>query len=241
MATMVIIHGGWGGGWEWTPVARQLRQHGHDVFTPTLTGLGEREHLGAYITLSDHIKDVEAVFTYEDLREVILCGHSYSGMVVTGAADRVPKRIRGLVYFDAFVPTNGQALRDTVPEEFFDFLLSTAKERGDGKIPFPAEQFLPEGSLPEELRMRYINRTRPHPVATMTEPVRLSGAVDRLPRAYVRCTGEDDPEADFTATFAARARVEGWRYRESATPHDLQLFNPEGTAAIAHDLAMSFD
>lgn len=241
MATIVIIHGGWGGGWEWTPVARMLRQRGHDVFTPTLTGLGEREHLGSDIGLSDHIKDVLAVLTFEDLREVILCGHSYSGMVVTGAADRVPRLIRGLVYFDAFVPDDGQALRDIAPAEFFNFLWSAAEEQGDGKIPYPTEQLLPKGSLPEELRMRYINRTRPHPLATMTEPVRLSGAVARLPRAYVRCTGDDDPDADLMAPFAARARAEGWLYREIATPHDLQLFDPDGTAAVAHDLATSFD
>jgi pimeloyl-ACP methyl ester carboxylesterase len=240
MATIVIIHGGWGGGWEWTPVARMLRQRGHDVFTPTLTGLGEREHLGSDITLSDHIKDVGAVLTFEELDQVILCGHSYSGMVVTGAADRMPERIRGLVYFDAFVPDDGQALRDLVPEEFFNVLIRTAEAQGDGKLPYPAEQLLPEGALPEALRRRYINRTRPHPVATMTEPVRLSGAVARLPRAYVRCTGDDDPDADLMTPFAARARTEGWRYRELATPHDLQLFDPEGTAAVAHDLALSF-
>ncbi len=118
MATFVIVHGAWGGGWEWTPVAGLLRQRGHDVFTPTLTGLGERTHLGRDIGLADHIADVMAVLEFEALRDVVLCGHSYGGMVVTGVADRVADCIRQLVYLDALVPTHGQAVLDLVPDEF---------------------------------------------------------------------------------------------------------------------------
>ncbi len=239
MATFVIVHGGWGGGWEWTPVARKLREGGHDVFTPTLTGLGERAHLGSDIGLSDHIEDVLAVFTFEELRDVVLCGHSSGGMVVTGVADSVPDLIRLLIYLDAFVPNDGQALQDLVPKEFADSLLRAAEERGDGRFPMPPELLPPEGLIPNEERMSYIRRTRPHPAATQTEPIRLSGAVDSLSRAFVRCTGELDPDNDLLGPFAARARAEGWLYRELATAHDLQLLEPEGTAAVLHDLATS--
>ncbi len=241
MATFVIVHGGWGGGWEWTPVARRLRQRGHDVFTPTLTGLGEREHLGTDIGLSDHIDDVLAVFRFEELRDVVLCGHSYGGMVVTGVADRVPDLVRLLIYLDAFVPNDGQALQDLAPKEFGDALLRTSEERGDGRIPIPSELLPPEGSIPDDVRTRYITRTRPHPAATMTEPVRLSGAVTGLPRAFIRCTGELDPDHDIMGPFAARAQAEGWIYREVGTAHDLQLLDPEGTAAVLDDLAGSLE
>jgi pimeloyl-ACP methyl ester carboxylesterase len=237
MAAIVIVHGGWGGGWEWTPVARRLREQGHDVFTPTLTGLGERAHLGTTIGLSGHIEDVVAVFTFEELRDVVLCGQSYGGMVVTGVADRLPDRVRLLVYLDAFVPEDGQSIKDLVSSEFRE-LIGTVEEEGDGRFMYPEELAPPEGLIPEEARASYIARTRPHPVGTMTEPIQLSGAVERLPRAFVRCTGGEhvDAEADF-APFAARAREEGWPYREMATPHDLHLFDPEGTAALLHNLA----
>jgi pimeloyl-ACP methyl ester carboxylesterase len=239
MAIFVLVHGGWGGGWEWTPVARLLRNRGHDVFTPTLTGLGEREHLGSDTGLYDHIQDVLAVFSFEELREVVLCGHSAGGMVVTGVADRVPEQVRLLIYLDAFVPTDGQALGDLVPKEFSESLLQSAQARGDGKIPMPAELLPPEGRIPEELRASYIRRLRPHPARTQTEPIRLSGAVDSLRRAFVRCTGELDPEHDLLRDFAERAQTEGWLYRELATAHDLHLLDPESTASILHELATS--
>ncbi len=89
MATIVIVHGGFGGGWEWTPVAQTLRESGHVVFTPTLSGMGERSHLGPGLGLGTHIEDVVAVLEFKDLHDVVLCGASYGGMAVTGAADRV--------------------------------------------------------------------------------------------------------------------------------------------------------
>jgi pimeloyl-ACP methyl ester carboxylesterase len=240
MATFVIVHGGWGGGWEWTPVARKLRARGHEVFTPTLTGLGERAHLGSDIRLSDHIDDVFAVFRYEELRDVVLCGHSYGGMVVTGVADRIPESIRLLTYLDAFVPEDGQAIKDLVSSEFRELILQVAEEGDDCRFPYPEELAPPEGLVREQTLARYMARTRPHPVATMTEPVRLSGAGERIPRAFVRCTGGEKADAEEEiAPFAARARAEGWPYRESATPHDLHLFDPEGAAATLHDLATS--
>jgi pimeloyl-ACP methyl ester carboxylesterase len=237
MATIVIVHGGWGGGWEWAKVARVLRARGQEVFTPTLTGLGDRSHLGTDVGLSDHIEDVVALITFEQLSEVVLCGHSYGGMVVTGVADRLPERIRLLVYLDGFAPQDGRALLDLVPGDFAQSLLQAASEREDGKIPMPTELLPPPGSLPDGVRDGYIARTRPHPRATMTDPIRLTGAVDGLPRAYVRCTAGVDPDHDLMGAFSQRARAEGWLYRESATPHDLQLFDPEGTADIIDGLA----
>jgi pimeloyl-ACP methyl ester carboxylesterase len=239
MTTFVIVHGGWGGGWEWTPVARILRKRGHEVFTPTLTGLGERAHLGYDIGLSGHIDDVVAVFRFEELRDVVLCGQSYGGMVITGVADRIPASIRLLVYLDAFVPSDGQALQDLVSSEFRD-LIRSVEEGGDSTLPYPEELWPPEGSIPEQMRASYIACMLPHPLGTIIEPIRLSGGGDRLPRAFVRCTGGEHADAETEiAPSADRARKEGWLYRETSTPHDLHLVDPEGTVAVLHELAAS--
>ena len=116
MATYVLVHGGGHGGWCYAKVARLLGAAGHDVATPTFTGLGERSHLlHPGIDLDHHIRDVVAVLHYDDLRDVNLVGHSYGGMVITGVADRAPDRVGRLVYLDAATPVNGQSLVDICP------------------------------------------------------------------------------------------------------------------------------
>jgi pimeloyl-ACP methyl ester carboxylesterase len=229
MTVFVVVHGGWGGGWEWEDVARRLRGRGHEVFTPTLTGLGDRAHLDAAgLGLSGHVEDVLAVLEYQQLADVVLCGHSYGGMVVTAVADRAPERIRMVVYLDAFVPDDGQALLDLVPDDFGAALLANEH---DGAVTMPRELWPPEGVLPGEVRADYLQRLGPHPFKTMTDPVALTRSVHDLPRAFVRCTRDDD-----MAPFAERALAEGWLYAEVATPHDLQLFDPDGTATILDEL-----
>jgi pimeloyl-ACP methyl ester carboxylesterase len=207
------------------------------VFTPTLTGLGERAHLGLDVGLSDHITDVVAVFRAEELSNVVLCGQSYGGMVVTGVADRLPDAVRLLVYLDAFVPRDAESIADLVGDDFRRQILEL-EDSGSLAIPVPEELLPPAGSIPEQTRTRYIDRLGPHPLRTAIEPISLTGAVERLPRAFVRCTGGEhaDPEPDFEP-FAARAREKGWPYRELPTPHDLQLHDPTGTAEILHELA----
>src|SRR5262245_7560983 len=113
MKTYVLVHGGGHGGWCYQRVARLLRSQGHDVYTPTLTGLGEREHLlGPHIDLSLQIDDIVKMLFFEDLRDVILVGHSYGGMIITGVADRATDRVGHLVYLDAATPKNGESLAD---------------------------------------------------------------------------------------------------------------------------------
>ncbi len=119
MATYVLVHGACHGGWCWRRVAELLRAAGHEVFAPTLTGLGDRAHLAHRgIDLDTHIQDVAAVLTYEELREVVLVGHSYAGLVITGVAERAANRLAQLVYLDAAVPRDGEAGLDLfAPEE----------------------------------------------------------------------------------------------------------------------------
>src|SRR5271157_4298241 len=118
MAAFVLVHGAWHGSWCWKRVRRLLQAKGHDVFTPTLTGVADRSHLmSREVNLETHILDVVNLIRWEELSDIVLCGHSYGGAVVTGAADRVPDRIRSLVYLDAFVPENGENVVQHAPFE----------------------------------------------------------------------------------------------------------------------------
>jgi len=237
VSTFVIVHGGFGGGWEWTPVAHLLREWGHVVFTPTLTGMGERSHLGPDIGLATHIADVVGLLEFEDLHDVMLCGASYGGMAITGAADQVSIRIRMLVYVDALIPGDGQSAVDLLPEEFTEMVRAAADARGHGWVAIPAALLPPAGLIRDEDRARYIARLRDQPAATFTEPVHLTDASARLPRAFIRCTGGQlDIGGDPIEPIAARARAAGWIYRELNAPHDPHLFDPAGTAAILHEL-----
>jgi pimeloyl-ACP methyl ester carboxylesterase len=240
----VIVHGGWGGGWEWAAVARALREQDHDVFTPTLTGMGERAHLGGpEVGLATHVADVVALLELEDLREVVLCGHSFGGMPVSGAADLASFRIMLVIYIDALVPRDGQSAFDLLPKEFAERARSSAAEHGDGwQVPIPSALLPPRGWVADGERERYVDRVRPQPLASFAEAVRIAGALERLPRAFVRCTGGDlseDIGSDPIAPFAARAQREGWAYRELDATHDPQLTDPTGTASILDELAAS--
>ena len=121
MATYVLVHGAWSGGWCWSPVARRLRAAGHDVFAPTLTGQGERAHLFSLeVGLDTHVHDVVAVMGLEDCAEVVLVGHGYGGVVITAVAEEVPSRLGSLVYVDALVPFDDRSTFDLLPVDVRD-------------------------------------------------------------------------------------------------------------------------
>jgi pimeloyl-ACP methyl ester carboxylesterase len=231
MATFVLVHGAWHGGWKWRFVAPILRRAGHEVYAPTLTGLGERAHLaGPSIDLDLHVQDVAALLEMEELHEVVLLGHSYGGMVITGVAERCPERIRRLVYLDAFVPENGKCLLDyvshAVPERAAAF-------RGEG------ERF---GSIaPPPLSLWGIVRTEQvafakpretrQPFGTFTQPIRLANPQARaLARTFIYCCS---PATGTFDQFAAKYRGDpAWRFHELATGHDAMVLVPENLAAI---------
>src|SRR5262245_30919971 len=143
LATFVLVHGAWHGGWCWRRVAPLLRAAGHEVYTPTLTGLGERAHLVArHVDLDTHIADVRGVLQCEELSNVVLCGHSYGGMVISGVAESAPNALRSLVYLDAFVPADGQCLLDFIPAERLAELRQSVHDRGAGwLVPPPSAAF----------------------------------------------------------------------------------------------------
>ena len=223
-------------------MARVLREQGHDVLTPTLTGMGEREHLSRpEVGLATHVEDVVAVLELEDLHEVALCAHSYGGMPVSGAADLAAERIALVIYIDALVPCDGQSALDLLPDEFAEIARASAVERGGGwRVPIPAALLPPPGWTAEDDRASYVARLRTQPLASFAEAVRITGALELLPRAFIRCTGGDlgrDLGGDPIEPLAARARRDGWSYRELLAPHDPQLTDPAGTAAVLDELA----
>jgi pimeloyl-ACP methyl ester carboxylesterase len=219
-ATFVLVHGAWHGGWGWKKVAERLRAIGHDVFTPTLTGLGERAHLLAPdIDLTTHIEDVLGVLEYEDLVNVVLVGHSYGGMVIAGVADRAPSRIATLVYLDAFFPETGKALRDYLPGDALDEMVSS---QGDGwRLPSPwnAKDF---GVTDEEDAAWANARIGDQPYKTFTQPLEFAASFnDDMRGAYIRTS------QDSYVSHAARAREHGFDYFELLTAgHNSMMTQP---------------
>jgi pimeloyl-ACP methyl ester carboxylesterase len=247
MATFVLVPGAWHGGWCWKAVSALLRARDHEVFAATLTGLGERSHLsGPNVNLSTHVQDIVGLLTYEDLERVVLVGHSYAGMVITGVAERTPERLAQLIYLDAFVPEAGQALVDILAP---DPQLRTAMEErvrseGDGWSlpslrPGPWEPFLREAwRITDEADLHWVMaRLDPQPYATMTEAVRRANpAAATLPRTYVRCALVPHPHFDRFAATAKRSGSE-WRYRELASGHDAMITAPREVADLLSELA----
>ena len=221
MATFVIVHGAWGGGFSWAKIRRMLAAQGHEVLTPTLTGLGERAHLASpAVDLATHIQDVVATIETEDLRQVILLGHSYGGMVVTGVADRVADRLAHLAYLDAFVPGDGDSVMSLQPAENAEALKGRLVE-GWRLPPNPLA-----ADTPEALRDWLAARRKDQPYGTFTQPIRLTGAAASVPRTYIYCLQKYP--GDTFGPHAARARSEaGWRYREIDATHTPNVTAPE--------------
>jgi len=227
MATFVLVHGSWIGGWCYTKTARILRAAGHDVFAPTLTGLGERTHLlHGGIDLSLHIKDVENVFVYERLSDVILVGHSYGGMVVTGVSSICADQIRSLVYLDAFVPENGQSHWDIGGERAHDIFIEGQRDM-PGRI--ISMDFIRRGADPD--RPRSIRAMDRQPLLTLLEPVKLSGAEKKIKnRSYILATGGQGP--GFRRFYDKVKDQPGWRVNTIATGHLAMLEDPEALAKL---------
>lgn len=222
MATYLICHGAWSAGWAWKKMRPLLRAAGHEVFTPSYTGLGERAHLAhPLVDLETHIEDVLGVVRCEDLRDFILVGHSYGGMVATGVADRVPERVRRLVYLDAFVPESGQSLSDLV---------------GRAPTAAPLEGWLvppnPPASDTSAEDLAWVTPRRlHHPARCFSRKLVLANAAVPLPRSYIHCTKKVGP--DVFAQFADRYRAAaGWEFVEMAESHSPNITAPAALAEI---------
>lgn len=219
-ATFVVAHGAWSSGWAWKKMHPLLTARGHRLVTPSYTGLGERAHLARpEIDLDTHITDVVNVLEYEDLRDVVLIGHSYGGMVATGIADRARERLRRLIYLDAFVPEDGQSLADLTGGEA---ALRARAVDGWRVPPNP----VPEDT-PAEDRDWIAARRLHQPIGTLVQPLKLTRGPLTLPRDYVLCT-----KSDTFRPYADKARAAGWPVHELDSSHNPHITVPEALADL---------
>ena len=236
MATYVLVHGGGHGGWCYQRVARLLRARGHEVYTPTLTGLGEREHLlSPDIDLDTHITDVVKVMQFEDLHDVILVGHSYGGMVITGIADRATDRVGHIVYLDAANPENGQSLVD-VAELFMDAARAGARiVDGVELVLFPGNDPMGYYGVTDPAQIEWMKtKLTPHPWKCFEQKLVLTNeaAMRAIPETHIVCT-ETLPTRD-VETLKARSEGRLW---DIDTGHDLMISEPEAVAELLLRLA----
>jgi pimeloyl-ACP methyl ester carboxylesterase len=236
MTTFVLVHGAWGGSYGFRTVRGPLREAGHEVFTPSLTGLGERVHLASpQVNLSTHVTDVVNTILYEDLNDIVLLGYSYGGMVVTGALDHVADRVAHLVYLDAFLPADGESLDDLAGAGYS----RGAVGPGGEWLVAPLYRALHD---PVEASW-YTERRSPHPVGCFTEPVRLRKPLEdyMFTRTYIKATAEPRPRPDGQPgpfwTAADRAKTsQAWRYREIDTDHMILVNRPAELVTLLLEL-----
>jgi pimeloyl-ACP methyl ester carboxylesterase len=213
---IVFVHGAWGGGWQYRKVQGLLEEKGHRVYRPTLTGLGQRVHLGGpEVGLATHIEDIVKLFEFEELEDVVLVGHSYGGMVITGVAERVPGRIARLVYLDAILPEDGESVLDL----FGGGIDEIASIGGDGYEDWQVVPRWVEADAPPPVDV-------PHPLRSLTEPIRVQSPQARaLPASFI-LTVEAGKDDDAFAVFAERARKRGWPVVVMEGDHNPHWFQP---------------
>ncbi len=223
MATFVLVHGAWHGGWCWQPVAALLSARGHTVHRPTLTGLGDRAHLiSRDVDLAMHIRDVTSMLRFEDLSDVVLVGHSYAGMVITGVAAEVPERIARLVYYDAFVPDTGDSALALLPAHIAEHFVALAEAEGDGWL-MPRRPLEALGVRDPAAKAWLAGRLVEHPLATYADKLDVRVDLSRLPGSYISCT-------DWVRAVAAQAETArrlGWPGREIQADHEALATAPD--------------
>jgi pimeloyl-ACP methyl ester carboxylesterase len=230
VTTYVLVHGAWGGAHGFRKVRPLLTAAGHDVSTPALTGVGERSHLASpQVNLTTHVQDVVNVIWYHDLRDIVLLGFSYGGMVVTGAVSHVAERVRHLVYLDAFLPDDGQSLYDLTGQPGGP-VLSLGEE---WLVPARPRKYddLAEAAFSGPRRTA-------HPRACFTEAVRVPRQLEDYPfgRTYIKATQDAEPAAFWNAAQRARSSP-AWNYREIATNHMVPANRPHELADMLLELA----
>lgn len=236
MATYVLVHGGGHGGWCYQPVARMLRTKGHPVYTPTMTGLGERQHLlSPAVDLDMHITDIVNVLEFEDLRDVILVGHSYGGMVITGVADRATDRVGHLVFLDAATPENGQSLVDVAGPVILAARTSGRTMNGTELVLYPGEDPMSFYGVSDPEQIAWMKpKLTPHPWKCFEQKLVLENeaAMREIPQTHIVCTST----LAFRDVPKLKAASEG-RVWDIETGHDLMISEPRAVAEMLLRLA----
>jgi pimeloyl-ACP methyl ester carboxylesterase len=232
MATFVLVHGAWHGAWCWRRVARVLRGNGHEVFTPTLTGVAERSHLlSPTIDVDTHILDVVNEMKWQELSNVVLVGHSYGGMVISGVAEKMEKAIASLVMLDAFMPENGQGVLDIYPPPMRESMQAALRSGATTMPPRSAALF----KVNEKDSPWVDAQCTPQPIQTFVQKLTLTGGRDRIAKkTYIRAAAYPNPYFD---AGLASARAKNWRTYELPCGHDIMLDMPERLAEILQEAA----
>jgi pimeloyl-ACP methyl ester carboxylesterase len=231
--TFVLVHGAWHGGWCWRRVADLLQKQGHKVFTPTMTGLGERSHLiDAKVNLATHITDIVNVIKWEGLRDIVLVGHSYGGCIISGVAEQMGGSIGSIVFLDAFVPENGDTLATKASQPVREAIAGLVEKGETAMKPVSAAVF----RVNEKDRAWVDAMCTPHPVATLTDKITITGARDRIAKkAYIRAKGY--PSVPFDG-FQERLKADaGWRVYELPCGHDIMVDMPDRLSEILVEAA----
>jgi pimeloyl-ACP methyl ester carboxylesterase len=234
MATFLLVHGAWHGGWCYRRVERLLQGRGHVVLAPTLTGLGDRSHqFRSNLNLEDHVTDILAVIHYEELDDFVLVGHSYGGCVISAVADRVPERIRTLVYLDAFVPTDGKCIMDYMPAKLNEVLRSQAAAQEGGVPPLPAATLGVNDADVALVDRLCVNQ----PIGTFQQPVHYTGGIDHLGgrKVFILATKFENPT--FGHFYTEREGDPSWKTYTINSGHDMMLDEPERLADILEEVA----
>lgn len=236
MTTYVLVHGAWHGGWCWRRLTDILRARGHRVFEPTLSGVGSRAHeatpaIGVYT----HAADVAGLVEMEEINDIVLVGHSYGGMVITAAAEKIADRVKTIVYLDAFVPKDGEALMTHLPPERAQAMLAGAIKEGEGwRVPAPHPHYFGV-KKPEDIDW-IVRRCTPQSLLTFMQPVRSASPAMRIGRrVYIRAEGHPGPTF---APFGDMARsTPGWNYHVLPCGHEIMIEMPRELADILLQLA----
>jgi pimeloyl-ACP methyl ester carboxylesterase len=231
--TFVLVHGAWHGGWCWRRVADRLEKRGHTVFTPTLTGLGERSHLmSPSIDLDTHINDVVNVLKWEDLKGVCLVAHSYGGWPVSGALEKIFDRVSSIVFLDAFVPEDGQKSFDFA-SDFSRKGTLEAQQKGEISRPAPPASAF---HVNEQDRAWVDSKTMPQPLALAFSTIRLTGAREKVAKkTYIRAPVY--PQPAFDTYYAAKKADPSWRTYEVPCGHDVMVDMPDRLVEILLEAA----
>lgn len=243
--TFVLVHGAWHGGWCWRDIAAALRGRGAEVFTPTMTGMGERRHLrDAFRGLSTFVDDVCGVIEHEQLKDVVLVGHSFGGMCITGVGDRLPERIRRLVYLDACVPLDGQSLVTQSianPPEVNDAVLAQLVAMADQWLPVPTLETIGVDTAPDHYRQMELTMMTEHPVSSLIEPLRFVNGGPTAPCTYIVCDNPPMPNTSFVAHYERVVAGEygpHWTARRIDTGHMCMFTAPEETVRLIAEAAL---
>ena len=228
MINFVLVHGAWHSGRELEPVAEMLRSAGHAAFAPTIRGNGPRD--AKTIGLDDAIRSIVDWLAANDLTDVVLVGHSFGGMIITSVADLVPRRIRRLVYWNAFVPNHGESVADMLPPPYVALFNAIAAERGDGAVllPFPIwrEAFINDADL--DTARRAYEVLNPHPIRTLFDRITLAvnpSGMD-IPKAYINGTEDNSLPPDFAWHPHLSQKLGRFRLVEVPGSHELCFSNP---------------